>query len=243
MSSEILDKCEFYCVAYNSPERKATMTARFAQMGLPLNVHDGVQMDDARLQFTDELPFRRLASVFYGHLDNVAAFYATGKPYGLFCEDDVHIRRDLAEELPTIIREFEQMKLEVLLLGYMTADPIEWWTWGCPLVYDPGAESDVPYRYHRYHNDLYGVHLFMISRKYARRLLDTYGPDYAARAHLDPALAPYNPDWTLSKLSVHRALRFPMMAVEDGKGHYDHWGQGEFHRISHLANYRAEEFL
>jgi hypothetical protein len=41
----------------------------------------------------------------------------------------------------------------------------------------------------------------------------------------------------------HQALRYPMMAVEDGRGKYDHWGQGEFHRNSHLANYVEGEFL
>jgi hypothetical protein len=33
-----------------------------------------------------------------------------------------------------------------------------------------------------------------------------------------------------------------MMAVEDGKGEYEHYGQGEFHRESHRKNYREGEF-
>jgi len=33
-----------------------------------------------------------------------------------------------------------------------------------------------------------------------------------------------------------------MLAVEDGKGQYDHLGQGEFHRESHNHNFREDEF-
>ncbi len=241
------DLCECYTVAYNSPERAATMTDRFSKIGLRLNVHTGVQMDDSRLAFAtsdsgmeDDLPAKRLASVFYGHLDNIARFYETGKPYGLFCEDDVHIHKDFGRELPIIMGEFNAMKLDILLLGYMTIKTVEWWQSGYELVYD-GAPA--PYRYHRYPQDQWGIHLFMISNAYAKTLLEAYGSDYAARAYKDKSLTCCNPDWTLSKYTKNRALRYPMMAVEDGKGNYEHHGQGEFHLQSHRVNYRDGEFL
>jgi len=235
------DCCEVYTVAYNSPERAGQMTERFAKIGLSLNVHTGVQMDDPRLEFGGEdMSAKRLASVFYGHLDNIAKFYETGKPYGLFCEDDVHIHKSLGKELPIIMGEFNAMQLDILLLGYMTTKTIEWWQASHPLVYDGGAST--PYRYHRYPQDQWGIHLFMISRSYAKTLLEVYGPDYAANAYKDPTITCCNPDWTLSKYTQKRALRYPMLAVEDGKGNYEHHGQGEFHRESHNKNYREGEF-
>ena len=234
------DYFESYTVAYNSPERAAQMTDRFAKIGLPLNVHTGVQMDDPRLEFAGEdMSAKRLASVFYGHLDNIADFYESGKPYGLFCEDDVHLHKDLGKELPIIIGEFNAMQLDILLLGYMTTKTIEWWQQGYPLMYDGGV---APYRYHRYPKEQWGIHLFMISKSYAKTLLEVYGPDYAAKAHKDTSMTCCNPDWTLSKYSQNRALRYPMLAVEDGKGNYDHHGQGEYHRESHRKNYREGEF-
>jgi GR25 family glycosyltransferase involved in LPS biosynthesis len=223
---DIQDLCEVYTVAYNSPERAATMTDRFSKIGLRLNVHTGVQMDDPRLEFGgDDIAAKRLASVFYGHLDNIAKFYETGKPYGLFCEDDVHIHKNLGKELPIIMGEFNAMQLDILLLGYMTTNTIEWWN-----------------RYHRYPQDQWGIHLFMISRSYAKTLIEVYGPDYAAKSYKNTNMVCCNPDWTLSKYTEKRALRYPMLAVEDGKGAYDHYGQGEFHRESHRKNYREGEF-
>ena len=237
---DLQSKCEAYVVAYNNPERASQMTERFRKIGLRLNVHSGVQMDDPRLQFAgNDLPAKRLASVFYGHLDNIAKFYETGKPYGLFCEDDVHLHKDLGKELPIIMGEFNAMQLDVLLLGYMSITKIEWWHTSHPLVYD-GAPA--PYRYHRYPQDQWGIHLFMISRSYAKTLLKVFDSEYAKKAYNDPSLTCYNPDWTLSKHTNKRALRYPMMAVEDGKGSYDHLGQGEYHRESHKANYRDGEF-
>lgn len=238
--TDFRDKCEFYCVSYNSPERKKTMEQRFQKMDIHLNVNTGVQMDDPRLQYTKDQASKRLASCFYGHMDNIKAFYATGKKFGFFCEDDVHIHKSLAKEIPQLMDDFEYMQLDILLLGYMITYPIEWWNMGYPLVFDSGPS--VQHRYHRYPDNQWGVHLFMISREYAERLIATFGDDYAARHDRDPTIPPHNPDWTISKITQKRALRYPMLAVEDGKGNYEHWGQGEFHRKSHLANYIEGEF-
>ena len=233
--------CEFYCVSYNSPERAKTMTDRFAQLGIHLNIHTGVQMDDPRLAHTDDMWLRRLWSCCYGHIDNLANFYATGKKYGFTSEDDVHIRKDLAELMPTIIRDFEEMKLDILLLGYMTTVPI--YDWYSGYHFAQPYQPERPYQYHRYPNHQWGIHLAMFSRDYAKRVLDAYANDYAPKTLSDNTIAPFNPDWTLTKLTDQRALMFPMLAVEDGKGNYDHWGQGEYHRQSHRANYNAETFL
>jgi GR25 family glycosyltransferase involved in LPS biosynthesis len=217
------------------------MTDRFAKMNIHLNIHTGVQMDDPRLHYTEDIARKRVNSVFYGHIDNLANFYKTGKKYGFTSEDDVHIHKDLANRLPTIIREFEEMNLDILLLGYMTTHPIkDWWT-GYHFKY-PYDESR-GYQYHAYPDHQWGIHLAMFSRDYARRIIDTFTPDYAERAVTDFTLRPPNPDWSLTKLTTKRALIYPMLAVEDGKGDYGHWGQGEYHRKSHAANYIPDQFL
>lgn len=235
-----MDKCAFYCVSYNSPERAATMRDRFQKIGAELNIHGGVQMDDPRLQYTDDMGTRRLWSVCYGHIDNMAAFLKTDKKYGFTCEDDVHIHRELGNRMPEIQRHFDEMGLDILLLGYMTTFPIlDWYSgYGFRYPFDP----ERGYQYHNYPAGQWGIHLAMFSREYAQKVVDTYGGDFAQRTLSDNTLGPFNPDWTITKLTQNRALMYPMMAVEDGKGTYDHWGQGEFHRESHKANYKKEEF-
>lgn len=231
--------CEFYCVSYNNELRAAQMTERFARLDISLNIHPGVQMTDHRLSYTDDPQIKRLWSCCYGHLDNLARFYATGKKYGFTCEDDVHIHKDLAKRLPSILREFEEMKLDILLLGYMTAYPILNGDVCYPYMYPP-AEGRA---YHYYPEDQWGIHLAMVSREYAGKVLDAIAYGYAPKTLTDPTLTPFNPDWTITKLTQKRALIYPMLAVEDGKGHYEHWGQGEFHRNCHKANYHPDAFL
>jgi hypothetical protein len=234
--------CEFYCVSYNSPTRAAQMTERFAKIGIPLNIHTGVQLDDPRLQFTEDISRKRVCSVFYGHIDNLANFYNTGKKYGFTSEDDVHIHKDLAKRMPDIIREFEEMKLDILLLGYMTAEPVKDWWSGYHFTYP--YDINRGYQYHAYPEHQWGIHLAMFSRDYAKLIIDTFTPDYAERCEYDTTLRPPNPDWSLTKLTTQRALIYPMLAVEDGKGNYDDCSlQGEFHRNSHAVNYVSGEFL
>jgi GR25 family glycosyltransferase involved in LPS biosynthesis len=234
------DQCAFYCVSYNAPERANTMRERFAKQGLVLNVHTGVQMDDPRLQCTDDPTHKRLWSCCYGHLDNLANFLKTDKKYGFTSEDDVYIHKQLAERLPTIIAEFETMKLDVLLLGYMITEPVkDWWTgYHFMYPYDPHRE----YQYHAYPNHQWGIHLAMFSRDYAQRCVDHFGNNYAPKTLVDPTIAPFNPDWTLTKWTEKRALMYPMMAVEDGKGNYDHYGQRAFHQRNTEVNYIPDAF-
>lgn len=229
------DKCAFYCVSYNAPKRATTMRERFEKQGLHLHIHTGVQMDDPRLQYTDDPATKRLWSCCYGHLDNLDNFLKTDKQYGFTCEDDVYIHKDLAERLPTIIAEFETMQLDVLLLGYMITEPVkDWWTgYHFMYPYDPARQ----YQYHTYPGQQWGIHLAMFSREYAQRCVDHFGGDYAQRTLSDPTLAPFNPDWTLTKWTTKRALMYPMMAVEDGKGYYEHPGQRAFHQRNTEVNY------
>lgn len=240
MSYDFRDDCAFYCVSYNSPSRAATMVGRFAKLDISLNIHSGVQMSDHRLSYTDDPALKRLWSCCYGHLDNLSNFYSTGKKYGFTCEDDVFIHKDLAKKLPNIIREFEEMDLDILLLGYMTTYPIRDWYDGFHYAATPVETRD--YQYHHYPKDLWGIHLAMVSRKYAAKVLDTFAYGYAHRSLHDPHATPFNPDWTITKYTEKRALIYPMLAVEDGKGHYEHWGQGEYHRNSHAANYIPDMF-
>lgn len=233
--------CEFYCLSYNHPDRASIMISRFAILDISLNIHTGVQMNDHRLSYTQNKGIQRLWSCCYGHLDNLAKFYATGKKYGFLCEDDVHIHKDFTKHMPSIIRDFEAMELDILLLGYMTTFPILDWYLGYSLVHP--YDENRSYQYHQYPEDLWGIHLAMVSRSYAATLLDTFAYGYAKKTLTDKTLTPFNPDWTITKLSAKRALIYPMLAVEDGNGIYTDSGQEEFHRKSHETNYIPDQFL
>jgi len=209
------------------------MGERFEKLNLPLHIYSGVPITDPRIRDYD-IPEseKRLWSVTYGHLDMIQQFYNTNKQYGFFCEDDVMIHKDLPNLLPSITAEFETMNLDILLLGHMTTYKIEGWMQDYSVKHH---FENRPYSYHHYPSQHWGAHLYMISRNYAKWLLEKYGSGYAYQSHVDKSLPAFSPDWTITK-NCNRALMYPMLAVEDGKGCYPDVAQNDFHRENNVLN-------
>ena len=251
----IQNTCEFRCVCYKNEEKRKSMKARFDALGLDLKIYSGVPHTDPRIINGVRAPngevrnislaLQRLWSVTYGHLDMIQMFYDSGKDFGLFCEDDIYVNQTLPFHLPHIVAEAKQMEVDVLLLGYMKTHSIESWMSGHELVYAP---SDRPYKYHRYPNDQWGVHLYMVSREGARKILNTFeGSSGYADLNVNNPDKPFSPDWTITKCpGIKRALIAPMFAVEDGKDSYDHYahdGQYNFHMETTRFNYIPGVFI
>jgi hypothetical protein len=239
-ASVVNDYCEFYCLSYHNETRATAMTRRFAAVGVALNIHPGVEHSDERIAGREaSADLARLWSVTYGHLDMIRAFLATKKRYGLFCENDVCIHKDLVTELPAVMEAVDRTGVHIMLLGYMTVTKLGTWMHGYNLLH-----ADAKRTYMTYPNDQWGVHLYMLTRAGAQHVLDLYAGGYAdlTRGRAD---APFSPDWTISKIQ-RRGLVYPMLAVEDGvddMDHYQHCGQYSFHMATHAANYIPGAFL
>jgi hypothetical protein len=74
---------------------------------------------------------------------------------------------------------------------------------------------EAPYQYHHYPFDLWGTQMYVLSRKYAKNVIDTYSDifAYAEKAEIDKTMHPLSADWTITK-NGNRALLFPMLAFE-----------------------------
>lgn len=263
----IQDQCEFHCLCFKNPIKHQSMKDRFNQLGLNLQIYDGVSHIDRRIvngvdpcvqvrsrdvllaedvgNRNISLATQRLWSVTYGHLDMIQQFYNSGKNYGLFCEDDIVVNRTLPFNLPFIMSECNEMQLDVCLLGYMKTYKVEGWLSGHETVQ---FFPDRPYSYHRYPQDQWGVHLYMLSREGAKKVLDTYGAEsgYADKYADDPS-HPFSPDWTITKCpGLNRALISPLFAVEDGRDAYEHYahdGQYKYHMDTFNFNYVPDLFI
>jgi hypothetical protein len=249
----IKENCEFHCVCFRNPEKHRSMKTRYEAMGLNVDIYEGVPHTDPRIlnglvtstgtKRNISAQLQRLWSVTYGHIDMIAKFYDSGKPYGIFGEDDVFINRTLPFHLPHIMTETKEMGLDVLLLGYMKTHGIESWMQGHALIAEP---RDRPYRYHEYPDDQWGVHLYMVSRSGAKKILDAFAYGYAD-IHVDDPNKPFSPDWTVTKCpGIKRGLITPMFAVEDGKDPYEHYahdGQYNFHMETTRFNYIPGVFI
>jgi len=220
-----------YVINFNDDERKKRMIDRFNMIGEYLHFVQPVTQEDPRLE---QILHKRTCSIMLQHLDSIRHFYEnTSASHCMVCEDDIHISKYLADDLPDILKKFDELELDLLLMGYLWPYSIEY-NWHFPVYKDQVSERK--YNFCGYPDDLWGSQMYVVSRKYAKYLLDNFdiqvcidnGPNY-----------PYNPDWIITK-NGKRAVISPMIAVEEGDNKSDHHGQNEFHRQCFSHNYRAD---
>jgi GR25 family glycosyltransferase involved in LPS biosynthesis len=175
-------------------------------------------------------------SCMQGHLLCLKRFLRTGQDIGIVCEDDVMIRRDLAQELPVVVANFNRWDLDLLMLGYLRPETISTVQPTMPLI-------GQPYTYHSYEFNVYGTQMYMIRRRHAEWAVSTFeDPVHRWKYLVDSSYGTANhADWTITKHG-RRALIYPMLAVEEsggGKGYSDST-QTHWHELCHSANYSPE---
>ena len=216
----------FYVINFNDDARKTRMIDRFRRLNTDLHIVDPVLETDPRL--ADTPLYKRTSAIMLQHLDSVRHFYHnTSAEHCIVCEDDIHISKYLIRDIPEIIENFTELNLDVLLLGYLFPHNIKD-NWHFPMLRDTET-----YEYHGFPDDIWGSQMYLISRKHAKFLLDTFTIQFATD-HLEKVH--YNPDWTITKYG-RRAVITPMLAVEEGDDKSGHGGQTDFHRMCYEQNY------
>jgi GR25 family glycosyltransferase involved in LPS biosynthesis len=226
---------DVYCLSYQNPKRRKTMTEKFEKLEWPVEFYDGVGPEDPRMK---EYEF---SSCMLGHMDMIHKFYyESTKEFGIFCEDDVCIHDELAKSLPAIIEECKSKDLELVLLGYLMNYHIEY-----EGMFGHHSASDKQingcHKLYTYGDQIWGTQMYMISRKYAKYLLETYsleiGKDMLTHPEKYPGLY-YAADWIITKKTKKRALLFPLFCIENGEVEHltERHGQREFHRLSYTKH-------
>ncbi len=233
------DLCAFYCLSYKNEKRKTALKNRFVQLNIDVEFYDGVNFDDPRLSILLNDGIKKVWSCAYGHFDMIHKFVTeSDKEYGIFCEDDIYLNKNLANDIPTIIEDFKTMELDVLLLGYLTPYKIEGYYYGFSVKHD----FLKTHTYHNYPDNLWGAQMYMLSRSHAKTLLKKYYNGYAEKSlNVDLKMCPFSSDWIITK-EGNRALVYPMYAVEDGQTQHDDVGQYNFHQNCFRHNY-SEQFI
>lgn len=226
-----------YIINFHNDERKQRMISRFKTFNIePIFVNE-IGIDDNRLN--QDITRNRVCAIMLQHLDAIKHFYDhTNASHCIVCEDDIHISKDFADKIKIIEHKFDQLQLDVLLLGYL-------------LPYKIDMNSSLHQKYytvighipdsvfHRYPDDLWGCQMYMISRKYAKYLLDTYTVQYAIEHKI---LDHYNPDWIITK-NGQRAIIYPMLAVEEGINNSNDDYQVDYHRRCFVMNYDSSRYI
>ena len=232
---------KIYCLSYDNPARLSDMQMRFSTIGASCSFYEGVPPTDPRiLGKTPVDSINKVWSCMYGHLDMIHKFYnSSDADFGIFCEDDILIDRNLLKYIPEIISDFRSIDIDILLLGYLIPSAIDSST---PNFTIRKSNHDTQLSYYDYPEDLWGTQMYMISREYAKVIIDKYSNGYADQTLVDSSLTHFSADWTITK-DGRRALVYPLLSIEDGKSKYSHEGQARYHAQCYSANFDESRFI
>ena len=209
---------DIYCLSYNNAKKTETMNRFFTEQNMRVHFYSGVDYTDHRIQGR-LLPenTRRCWSIMYGHLDMIQFFLQSGNEYGIFCEDDILIRKDFSMHLPNIIRDFAELQLDVLLLSYLCA--VDYRKFSNFPEKPISDYSKHPFRYYAYdakpETCVWGAQMYLLNRRYAQYIVDTYANGYADKTLSDTTITPFSADWTITKDGGNRAMIYPLVSIEN----------------------------
>ena len=239
---------EIFCLSHNNIKRKERVSKVFADRGLSTHFYDGVGPDDPRIKDRPlDKNTQRVWSIMYGHLDMLRLFLETGKEIGIFCEDDILIRRDFGANLPQIVEHFKEMRLDVLLLGNLCSNPNFRGCLNFPErpVTTKTQDAAYPFKYYAYDSNpdsaVWGAQMYMLHRAHVHFLHNKYSAGYADRTIYNPSIIPFSADWTLTK-EGEKAIIYPLVAIENYEAEYEDEGQNTCRKKCHHLFYSEDIF-
>lgn len=230
--------CAIYVVNYKDDVRREKMTQRVKSIGMDAHFVDPVSTKDPRIADKPISDFeKRNWSIFFQHVDCMKQFYEnTTYDYCIICEDDVLLSRTLKTEIPEIIHLYDKTELDILLLSYLWPYEVPENNYFPVLYKDTGSKFQIQ----GYPEDLWGAHMYFMSRTHAKTLVERYTPEYALLQKEQDI--PFCTDWQFTKFGK-RGLLNPLVGVEEGEVKTDHQGQIDFHRACFEYNYKPDKFL
>ena len=215
---------EIYCLSFNNEKRKSSMCSKFKNFNNFIHFHKGVSFEDKRMFIKD-----KTLSCMLGHMDMITDFYNNStKNHAIFCEDDILIHKDLNFIIDKIINNDAIRVFDIILLGYLL---------NYKLSSDDSKIIDVNdnFKLHSYNDTLWGTQMYIISRSYAKYLIDTFDLSYAIKSKVYPEThTVYSADWIITKKTNNKCLVYPPLCLENGDYEsYEDIGQYNFHKNSY----------
>jgi hypothetical protein len=237
-----------YCVNFNDEQRRNNMTNRFKYFNFDLQFVEPVYTSDLRLENISSIFDKRTWSIMLQHLDSIKHFLEnTDKQYLIVCEDDILISKKFKNDLPDFILNMKEMKLDILLLGYLMDFKFERNMKTYPKIKNcsycyyndfPVLKNTDKYLYMDYPYSLWGSQMYLITREHASFLINKYTIEYA----LNNPNSHFSPYWTISK-DGNKSLVNPVIALEEGISKLGEQNQSNFHQRCFLFHYEENMFI
>lgn len=219
-----LSNCQFYCLSYYK-KNEENMKERFRKLNINCKFYSGVDHNNEKIKNNrfNKLKKKQL-SMMYGHLNIFKDFYNDKNfKYAIICEDDIMIHDDIKNILKKVIIDFNLLNLDLLLLSYMIPYKISLNGFG---VFTPkiNMHPDSIYKYYNYPYYLFGTQMYMITKEYAKYILDEHYLTNYSRMF----------SFSLDNILIHagnKALIYPMLAIENEEQ------KDPYHKLCHKIHY------
>jgi GR25 family glycosyltransferase involved in LPS biosynthesis len=227
---------KIYCLTYKNPNRKAEMQQRFEKLDLQYEFVESVAIEDVAIS-TDviaqakhlKLWYPKPFSIMAGFLLVLEKIVSGNEEISIVVEDDVQLRKDFSQLLPSVLDNFQRIAPDVMMLVYQNYNfnhPLS--EFGYLISQLQPAPDFKTHRDQRTYydarvfqhetmpvtfNKIWGTQMFMITKTFAQHVLTNYGLAYAESAILDQTKNVWSPDSIINKIGK-TALINPMMGVE-----------------------------
>jgi hypothetical protein len=104
----------------------------------------------------------------------------------------------------------------------------------------PVIQRNENWKIQGYPDDLWGAHMYFMSRAHAKTLSERYTAEYALSDTQSGRF--FTTDWQITKYGK-RGLLVPLVGIEEGEVKTDHQGQSDFHRAVFNYHYREDRFV
>ena len=118
---------KIYIISYKNEERLNRMRKRFEQVEMEKDIviTKEVHINDERLtSLSNRENYKKIDirtwAIMLQHMDAIQSFYDTEDEQCIVCEDDIYISKDFSNDLGGIIKDFDEMKWDVLMLGFIS---------------------------------------------------------------------------------------------------------------------------
>ncbi len=234
-----------YCLSFSQSERRHKMRQRFAELGLldyvifnqPISSDDRIiyyYLQDRPGDYNNE-GGRKCASCTLSHLASIKDFAKFGGKYGIFCEDDIHLRKTFIDDIAGIIRGLQQIPAgqepKSILLGYLLNT--------YPVNSDVFSRRYTLGKFEAYTcpSDVWGTQMFMLSRDAAVEIIAKYDKPFKDSV----GTGAYGADWIYTKQNP-RIMLYPMLAVEEGNVATTDIHQILYHRLTYDMHWNITEY-
>ena len=225
-----MNNIPIYIINCNNELRKKRMIDRFKHVDLMPTFNCFTDISGIEQKYHMTLTIHD--KVMLSHMNCIKKFYESNKPLGIICEDDIYIHKTLDKEIEKVTTFITNNQYDILLLGYLL-------NYKPPYHYHNLITSFDKYKVYDYNDELWGLQMYMITRKYAKYLLDNFPIQWK----FDNPKKAWASDWIISK-NGKRAMIYPMLAVEEGDRICDNdSSQKRYHRECNRIQYNSKIYI